>query len=93
VPQRGLSVHVRYGAGRRDARVEFGPFRYAWPAELGLMARLAGLDLESRSADVSVYPQVMILPGAVLPVAGNLLVDSQLKSDPAAEWGRPAGWP
>jgi SAM-dependent methyltransferase len=33
---------VRYGSGR---------FRYAWPAELDLMARLAGLRLESRYAD------------------------------------------
>lgn len=28
-----------------------GHFRYAWPAELDLMARLAGLEPESRSAD------------------------------------------
>jgi hypothetical protein len=27
------------------------PFRYAWPAELDLMARLAGLQLEYRWAD------------------------------------------
>ncbi|GAB3199465.1 class I SAM-dependent methyltransferase [Nocardioides hungaricus] len=33
---------VRYGAGR---------FRYAWPAELDLMARLAGMRLEARHAD------------------------------------------
>lgn len=33
---------IRYGAGR---------FRYAWPAELDLMARIAGLRLESRWAD------------------------------------------
>lgn len=33
---------VRYGAGR---------FRYAWPAELDLMARIAGLRLEARYAD------------------------------------------
>lgn len=32
---------VRYGVGR---------FRYAWPAELDLMARLAGLSLEARHA-------------------------------------------
>ena len=29
------------------------PFRYAWPAEMDLMARLAGLELESRWADWS----------------------------------------
>lgn len=33
---------VRYGSGR---------FRYIWPAECDLMAQLAGLHLESRSAD------------------------------------------
>lgn len=33
---------VRYGSGR---------FRYAWPAELDLMARLAGMRLEKRYAD------------------------------------------
>jgi SAM-dependent methyltransferase len=33
---------VRYGSG---------DFRYAWPAELDLMARLAGLELEDRYAD------------------------------------------
>jgi SAM-dependent methyltransferase len=33
---------IRYGAGH---------FRYIWPAECDLMARLAGLELESRSAD------------------------------------------
>jgi SAM-dependent methyltransferase len=33
---------VRYGSGR---------FRYAWPAELDLMARLAGMTLEGRYAD------------------------------------------
>ncbi|HTZ43001.1 MAG TPA: class I SAM-dependent methyltransferase [Jatrophihabitans sp.] len=38
---------VRYGSGR---------FRYAWPAELDLMARLAGLRLEGRYADWSRAP-------------------------------------
>ena len=33
---------VRYGVGR---------FRYAWPSELDLMAELAGLELERRTAD------------------------------------------
>ena len=33
---------VRYGVGH---------FRYAWPAELDLMAQLAGLELEHRFAD------------------------------------------
>lgn len=38
---------VRYGAGH---------FRYAWPAELDLMARLAGMHLEHRFADWSRNP-------------------------------------
>lgn len=38
---------VRYGSGR---------FRYAWPAELDLMARLAGMRLDSRYADWSRDP-------------------------------------
>lgn len=32
------------------------PFRYAWPAELDLMARIAGLELENRWADWSRSP-------------------------------------
>ncbi|MFN8147625.1 MAG: class I SAM-dependent methyltransferase [Candidatus Nanopelagicales bacterium] len=38
---------------REDGQVEYdaGHFRYAWPAELDLMAALAGLELESRWAD------------------------------------------
>lgn len=35
------------GSWRRDA----GTFRYAWPAELDLMARIAGLELEVRYGD------------------------------------------
>jgi SAM-dependent methyltransferase len=35
-------AEIRYGSGR---------FRYAWPAECDLMARLAGLELEARYAD------------------------------------------
>ena len=45
-----VSHHVRFGEDRR-ARVFRSPHRYAWPAELDLMAQLAGLDLESRHAD------------------------------------------
>ena len=35
-----------------DGRAEVGrtPHRYVWPAELDLMARLAGLELETRHA-------------------------------------------
>ena len=36
------------GAHQRHMSI---PFRYAWPSELDLMARLAGLTLESRWAD------------------------------------------
>jgi SAM-dependent methyltransferase len=38
---------------RADGRIErsAGPFRYVWPSELDLMARLAGMTLESRWAD------------------------------------------
>jgi SAM-dependent methyltransferase len=48
--QEAVSHHYR-----RDQdgtiRYEAGRFRYAWPAECDLMARLAGLELESRYAD------------------------------------------
>ena len=49
------SHHYRH---REDGTVEYGSgrFRYAWPAELDLMARLAGMRLESRYADWSRAP-------------------------------------
>ncbi len=34
-----------------SVRVSRGPFRYAWPAEMDLMARIAGMSLEARYAD------------------------------------------
>ena len=37
--------------GGRQARLGRSPHRYIWPAELDLMAQLAGFDLESRHAD------------------------------------------
>lgn len=37
----------------RVARVERSPHRYIWPAEMDLMAQLAGFTLESRHADWS----------------------------------------
>jgi SAM-dependent methyltransferase len=44
-----VSHHLRReGAGLRHRAI---PFRYVWPAELDLMARLAGMALESRWAD------------------------------------------
>ena len=54
--QRMVSVHVRYDERRGDARVTRGPFRYIWPAELDLMARLAGMELEHRWADWACAP-------------------------------------
>lgn len=48
--QRMWSHHISF---RPDGRVRrtSPPFRYAWPAELDLMARLAGMRLEHRWAD------------------------------------------
>ena len=48
--QQVVSHHVRFDEGR-DARLSRSPHRYVWPAELDLMAQLAGLELESRHAD------------------------------------------
>jgi SAM-dependent methyltransferase len=48
--QRVVSHHFRFGAGRQ-AELFRSPHRYVWPAELDLMAQLAGLALESRHAD------------------------------------------
>ena len=50
VTQSCTSHHVHHDA---DGTTTYGigHFRYAWPAELDLMARLAGLELESRYAD------------------------------------------
>jgi hypothetical protein len=52
--QHVVSHHVRFdpdAAGVSQAKVFRSPHRYVWPAELDLMARLAGLALESRDAD------------------------------------------
>jgi SAM-dependent methyltransferase len=48
--QRIVSHHVRFGEGRR-AELFRSPHRYVWPAELDLMAALAGFELETRHAD------------------------------------------
>jgi SAM-dependent methyltransferase len=48
--QQIVSHHFRFGEGRQ-ARVFRSPHRYIWPAELDLMAELAGFELESRRAD------------------------------------------
>jgi SAM-dependent methyltransferase len=48
--QQVVSHHFRFGEGR-EARLFRSPHRYIWPAELDLMAQLAGFELESRHAD------------------------------------------
>ncbi|CAN7631142.1 class I SAM-dependent methyltransferase [Bosea sp. LjRoot90] len=48
--QQLVSHHVRFGEGGQ-AEVFRSPHRYIWPAELDLMAQLAGFELESRYAD------------------------------------------
>lgn len=53
--QRGVSHHVRFGTDG-SAHVGFSPFRYVWPGEMDLMARLAGLELEHRWADFARAP-------------------------------------
>jgi SAM-dependent methyltransferase len=50
VNQQIVSHHFRFGKGR-EASLFRTPHRYIWPAELDLMAQLAGLHLESRHAD------------------------------------------
>lgn len=52
VRQHLVSHHFRFGEGR-EARVFRSPHRYVWPAELDLMAQLAGLELQERHADWS----------------------------------------
>ncbi|MBO0837716.1 MAG: hypothetical protein J2P28_19695, partial [Actinobacteria bacterium] len=44
------SYHFRFDEGRK-AQLSRSPHRYIWPAELDLMAQLAGFALESRHAD------------------------------------------
>ncbi|MBD3783730.1 MAG: class I SAM-dependent methyltransferase [Micrococcales bacterium] len=48
--QQGTSHHYTH---EPDGSLRYGTsnFRYAWPAELDLMARLAGMELERRTAD------------------------------------------
>jgi SAM-dependent methyltransferase len=45
-----VSHHFRFGEGK-EARLFRSPHRYIWPAELDLMAQLAGFELETRHAD------------------------------------------
>jgi SAM-dependent methyltransferase len=48
--QRVVSHHFHFDSGH-EARLFRSPHRYIWPAELDLMAELAGFELESRQAD------------------------------------------
>jgi SAM-dependent methyltransferase len=48
--QHVVSHHFRFGEGI-EAELFRSPHRYVWPAELDLMAQLAGFELESRHAD------------------------------------------
>src|SRR5882724_1202891 len=48
--QQVVSHHFKFGEGRQ-AQLFRSPHRYVWPAELDLMAALAGFELESRHAD------------------------------------------
>jgi len=48
--QQVVSHHFHFDDSRQ-ARLYRSPHRYIWPAELDLMAQLAGLELESRHAD------------------------------------------
>jgi SAM-dependent methyltransferase len=48
--QQVVSHHFRFDEGRQ-ARLVRTPHRYVWPAELDLMAELAGFELQSRHAD------------------------------------------
>ena len=50
--QHVVSHHFRFDE-TKQARLTRTPHRYVWPAELDLMAQLAGFDLESRNADWS----------------------------------------
>jgi SAM-dependent methyltransferase len=51
--QHVVSHHFRFGDNTREATLHRTPHRYIWPAELDLMAQLAGFELESRHADWS----------------------------------------
>ena len=53
--QQVISHHVRFGEGKQPELFR-SPHRYIWPAELDLMAQLAGFELESRHADWAVAP-------------------------------------
>ena len=57
VAQHVVSHHVRFDPeGGRSARIFRSPHRYVWPAELDLMATIAGFSLESRHGGWSDEP-------------------------------------
>ena len=57
VAQHVVSHHVRFSPeGGSSARIFRSPHRYVWPAELDLMARIAGFRLESRHGGWSEEP-------------------------------------
>jgi SAM-dependent methyltransferase len=63
VAQHAVSHHfVADGAGTREVRT---PFRYVWPSELDLMAKLAGLELAHRWAGWDGSPFTGDSPGHV----------------------------
>jgi SAM-dependent methyltransferase len=51
VDQQVVSHHFYFAEAGTEARLFRTPHRYIWPAELDLMAQLAGFTLESRHAD------------------------------------------
>ena len=53
--QQVVSHHFHFGTGKQ-AQLFRSPHRYIWPAELDLMAQLAGFELEHRHADWSGTP-------------------------------------
>lgn len=57
VAQHVVSHHVSFAPdGGKTARIFRSPHRYIWPAELDLMARIAGFSLESRHGGWSEEP-------------------------------------
>lgn len=63
VTQRFSSHHVWFE--NEEERQLSVPFRYTWPSELDLMARLAGLELESRWADWQRAPFTKLSPSHI----------------------------
>lgn len=75
VTQRLVSHHFRFDDSG-TAELFRTPHRYVWPAELDLMARLAGLELESRHADWAGTEFVAASPSHVSVYRKPSLTDS-----------------